>query len=54
MKNLFELIKRFAQSLFVNAVNAFSRAFTEDEPVLVPIRVKTKSYYATRRNPYGN
>lgn len=54
MKNLIERIKRFTQSFFGDVMNAFSRAFAEDEPVLVPIRVQSMTYYASRRNPYGN
>lgn len=54
MKNLIERIKRFTQSFFGDVMNAFSRAFAEDEPVLAPIRVKAVFYYSSRRNPYGN
>jgi hypothetical protein len=54
MKNLFERIKGFAQGFLRDAVAALSSAFTADEPVLVPIRVQSMTYYASKRNPYAN
>jgi hypothetical protein len=54
MKNLFERINGFAQGFLRDAVAALSSAFTADEPVLVPIRVQSMTYYASKRNPYAN
>jgi len=54
MKNIIQKIKGFTQGFLRDILATLSNAFTVDDPVLAPIRVKTMSYYASKRNPYNN
>jgi len=54
MKNIIQQIKGFTQGFFEDVLAALFRAFSVNDPVLAPIRVRTMSYYASKRNPYSN
>lgn len=54
MKNIIQQIKGFTQGFLEDVLATLSSAFTVNDPVLAPIRVRTLSYYASKRNPYSN
>ena len=54
MKNIIDRIVGFVQGFLRDAMATLSSAFTDDNPVLVPISVQSMNYYTSKRNPYAN